>query len=507
MVCAFGKGPDGTCKSNSYVSTIRRIGTERQIKDMRPANHSKSGEEHDHFSLSVNELLALHDPTFPDMYEWLTSSTKNDSNGQHYPPTLSTPNPPIASADPSNTLHNDTTVEEKDDDIQESAATSPFEKQSPSPFMSEHDPVDPGPSKDEGRCNPQIPPPPNAEVSNTFIDIAAVAKMDVDSPEEVLSPNVSRLQASMASEDSVASDDFMDSEEFVSNKDFIDKLGSVGISRSATSTRKLKAEMIAGTYTINKLRQKSFERECLLSDSHTEFHYGETWKVFHSRCGKWLTMTEAYNSTRFRQHIKRCKKMGGGGKFTTLNNFFTKQPAKQMPVDMKMMVDVEVKTAEYPCLGITASHDERVSTFITRTGAEGGGARSITIIANTLFNKAYGELSEHEKSQVDAAQMHEWSFRIDRLRMAIHSSKCNKFVSAPQGDDGPHTCNQCLIMYDSDQRLKSLLLKPMPKPTNFKYLNEQYQGKSTAERYAKTQGLLEIIQDKVCFLYYSISFI
>ena len=208
--------------------------------------------------------------------------------------------------------------------------------------------------------------------------------------------------------------------------------------------------------------------------------------------------------------------MDGGSKFMTLNSFFSKQPVKQMPADTKMMVDGDVQvvrpdvapqTAEHPCLGITASHDERINRFITRTGAEGGGARSVTKIANTLFNKAYGELSERKKSQVHAAQMHEWSFRIDRLRMAIHSSKCDKFVLAPQGEDGPHTCSQCLSMYDSDQRLKSGLQKPMPKSTNFKFLNTQYQGKSTAERYAKTQGLLEIIQDKVCFLLYRVNFI
>lgn len=55
-------------------------------------------------------------------------------------------------------------------------------------------------------------------------------------------------------------------------------------------------------------------------------------------------------------------------------------------------------------------------------------------------------------------------------------------------------------MSKSDKRLKLGLQKPMPKAENFKYLNEQYQGKSTVERYAKTQGLLELIQDKVCFL-------
>jgi len=122
----------------------------------------------------------------------------------------------------------------------------------------------------------------------------------------------------------------------------------------------------------------------------------------------------------------------------------------------------------------------------------------VTKIADELFNKPHGELSERKKSLVDMAQMHEWSFRFDRLHIAIHSMKCKKVVSAPEDDDNPHTCHECLSMYNSDQRLKTGLRKPMPKPEHFKYLNEQYQGKSTAEHYAKTQGLLEIIQDKVC---------
>ena len=217
-------------------------------------------------------------------------------------------------------------------------------------------------------------------------------------------------------------------------------------------------------------------------------------------------MTEAYNLMRFRQHLKGCKMMGSSSKFTTLNSFFVKGPVKQM--ETKTMVKATTPVvAEYPCLGITESRDQHVSRFITRSGTEGGGARSVTKIADEIFHKAYGELTEHKKSRVDAVQMHEWSFHFNCLWMAIHSSKCKKFVSAPQDDDGPHTCHECLGMYNSDQRLKSGLQKPMLKPENFKYLNEQYQGKSTAERYAKTQGLLEIIQDKVCFRCYQTKFI
>jgi hypothetical protein len=200
-----------------------------------------------------------------------------------------------------------------------------------------------------------------------------------------------------------------------------------------------------------------------LSDPVAEFSYGESWQVFHSRCGKWLAMTEAYNSTRFRQHIKGCKKMGSGSKFTTLNSFVVKGPARRIEAK-KVEALVPPRMVDYPCLGITASLDERVPKFITRTGADGGGARSVTKIADELFNKAYSELSERKKSQVDTAQMHEWSFRFDRLHMAIHSSKCKKVVAAPEVDDGPHTCRECLDMHNSDPRLKSGLQKPMPWP-------------------------------------------
>ena len=91
---------------------------------MKPADHkSASGEEHVQDSLSVNELLALRDPTFLDMYEWLSSSTRNNSNSQHYPPTLS---PPIAES-----LHNDTPTaaegKPEDDDISETVATKPID--------------------------------------------------------------------------------------------------------------------------------------------------------------------------------------------------------------------------------------------------------------------------------------------------------------------------------------------------------------------------------------------
>jgi hypothetical protein len=37
----------------------------------------------------------------------------------------------------------------------------------------------------------------------------------------------------------------------------------------------------------------------------------------------------------------------------------------------------------------------------------------------------------------------------------------------------------------------------MPESVDFKHLNEKYQGKLDAERYAKTHGLQELFEDKV----------
>ena len=445
-----------------YVSHLRNthrgIGTERRIQDARPADHSIHGETA-HDSLSISQLLALHDPTFPDMYGWLTLSAKDD--GQHYPQTLSAPIAETSDMSPDTAAVEKTDVEKMDVNVLKTVTTKT--KRPLSPTSSQQD------------LQKRL------KAANASEDLTDMASPPTP-PKQPPTPKLPSANPTQATADQNY------------------KLGPVGISRSAIASQKLRAEMRAGTHMINKAQQKTFESECCLSDPHADFRYGENWQVFHSQCGKWLAMTEAYNSTRFRQHIKGCKKMGSGSKFMTLNSFVVKGPAKQM--EAKITVKAAARSddvAEYPCLGITASHDKRVTRFITRTGAEGGGARSVTKITNKLFNKTYRELSERKKSQVDAAQMHKWSFCFDRLRMAIHSSKCKRFVSASQGEDGLHTCNECLGMYNSDQRLKSGLQKPMPKPENFKYLNQQYQGKSTAERYAKTQGLLEIIQDKVCF--------
>jgi hypothetical protein len=59
-----------------------------------------------------------------------------------------------------------------------------------------------------------------------------------------------------------------------------------------------------------------------------------------------------------------------------------------------MTMGTKAAIVHCPCLGITAEHDPCVPTFITRTGAGGGGACAVSAIADKMFGKAYAALRE-----------------------------------------------------------------------------------------------------------------
>ena len=268
---------------------------------------------------------------------------------------------------------------------------------------------------------------------------------------------------------------------------------NVGISRSATASRKLKEDMVTGKHVVDEGARTNFEHDCRIADSEAQFRYEqEKWKVFHSSCGKWQTMKEGYSSTRFRDHVNKCKATGSTNRFSTLSGFLSKVPPSKPKTKRNLVV--------HPCEGITERSDARVPKLIRRTGADGGGARSVTIIALELFKKMYFQLSTRRKSIVDKTQMHEWTFRLDRTAIAVHSTSCEKSVTVWDDSKGPHTCLTCREMLERDACLKSALRVNMPLDNNFKHLNYRFQGKSDAERYAKTQGLLSLIEDKVCAL-------
>lgn len=83
--------------------------------------------------------------------------------------------------------------------------------------------------------------------------------------------------------------------------------GPIGISLSAMASKKLKASMLDGTFKVNSARLERFKTTCRMYDMSAEFRLEEKWRVYHSVCGKWYTMKEAYSVTRFRSHVAACR--------------------------------------------------------------------------------------------------------------------------------------------------------------------------------------------------------
>ena len=90
-----------------------------------------------------------------------------------------------------------------------------------------------------------------------------------------------------------------------------DKSGNnCSLSRSAEASQRLKENLRSGTFVVDEMKRGRFENKCCGLDGHAIFCYKESWQVKHSKCSKWVTMRESYDSVRFKGHVKGCKRAG-----------------------------------------------------------------------------------------------------------------------------------------------------------------------------------------------------
>ena len=262
-----------------------------------------------------------------------------------------------------------------------------------------------------------------------------------------------------------------------------------GTSRSAKATCNLKAQLCAGE-TPNPKLLVNFESECRLEDFGCVFSYKcEIWKVFHSRCGNWFKMAEPYSVTVFWMHCGNCNaKHSKGRRFQLLNGLFVKGT---------MNTPKAQKKVHEPCLGMWPLNKKNVCILCLCPGDDGGGGRSHYVIAQELYKTNWGQLTTKQKAQVERLQQKEWTFCVDWKQETVYSTKCENFVEVWDNAQGPYTCHTCSQTFHDDHWLQSALYIDLPEDKHFKFVNKKFNGKSDAECYAKTWGLLELIQDPV----------
>ena len=260
--------------------------------------------------------------------------------------------------------------------------------------------------------------------------------------------------------------------------------GERGESRSAAASRRLKELLKSGKFVVDEQKRAVFEEKCKRMGNGARFRYGEKWEVLHQKCGKWSTMAEPYNTTRFKAHLTACKSKDSKGRNGCIDDFFrpqvdsvgvgasaktTKRPTvmvrKQVVVGGRSVKpDLEtppVIAKSLPCLGLREDHNNQIPKYISRSLTEGAGSRSESHITTELFGDGtrYSKLGDKGKRLVQAAQVHARAWTINRELQAIYSTNCRKVVNATSAEN---TCPECLGVLRLKEFKKALSVVPAP---------------------------------------------
>ena len=290
------------------------------------------------------------------------------------------------------------------------------------------------------------------------------------------------------------------------------------LSRSAAATRRLRELMNSGKFVMDEKKRATYEEKCVEVDARVRFRYGKKWEVLHSTCGRWFTMTEAYNTTRFRLHVEGCTSKGQNGliddffkwwdgngngvsmkvstprgrKHVTIGGCRPKASARKNPsLDPPHCIP---KPKLQACRGISKEHNDRIAVYISRALTDGAGSRSESSITTMLFGNdvKFSQLDETSRNNVFAAQVKLRSWTICRELQVVYSTKCRNFVNP----EASKTCDRCLALLKLDVFKKALRMEPPSAKTAKFTPHRQYNGlRDLGINYAKIKGLSGLLDD------------
>ena len=215
-------------------------------------------------------------------------------------------------------------------------------------------------------------------------------------------------------------------------------------------------------------------------------------------------MKEPYDFTRFKDHVDECssKKTTRVGRAQTLFGMgWAKKKVMADADDEELYNNMdeleEDKCSKAPCPGLTEVNDPRIRGYLKRTGAMGGGGRSLAVIAKETFKRLFSKLrKETNRKKVVDIQMHEWKWRNDHANFRVYATGCEKKVDSREPKP-LNPCSPCTNVLRS-QAFKTVINKKLPKDNkNYKHTNHRFRNPVVGEIYARSIGVKELIEDEV----------
>lgn len=220
--------------------------------------------------------------------------------------------------------------------------------------------------------------------------------------------------------------------------------------------------------------------------------------VRHSKCGNKYKVKRPYDRSRFGQHVNNecahTKRAAGTG--TPM--------VSQWQKSFNLTLEAKTQQPRFacPCPGLWTLDDSQIAIYLDRTGAPGGGARSVTAIAKERFKKMFQKLSPKRKEEIFDAQVHEHKWQNDHQREHVYSTNCLQEVvtTSASEDERVLPCSNCTGLF-RNHNFRQALNRPRLKDKHYVFINKRWRPpKKIAELYGRIHGLREIIETAVSLI-------
>lgn len=286
----------------------------------------------------------------------------------------------------------------------------------------------------------------------------------------------------------------------------------VGSSKANLSVKNNTARLDAGYFDAEKL--EAFRAECFELDPLARFFDNDLRAVRCSKCGSVVRVkggAGAPNSTRFEEHrhSPQCRqkpppKSRPDAGTHLLTSKFYKLTWKLTTLGSRLVSwsrsEPNLETPLLPCPGNTEHEDQRIPGYLLRSGAGGGGARSLKIISQKRYRKPFSELSVKQKEVVCDQQQAERRWINDHSspnRLRVFAADCQKFTSTREVRSGrPLPCSACRDILDL-REFKTTLQKAPKVDKNYKYINYRFRNPLLAKQWLSAEGYRELIEATV----------
>ncbi|KAJ3833288.1 hypothetical protein F5878DRAFT_700127 [Lentinula raphanica] len=294
--------------------------------------------------------------------------------------------------------------------------------------------------------------------------------------------------------------------------------GPTGLSKAAIAEKRYAKELDEGNFDAEKMAV--FKKECLLIDKRAEFRPHRLRAVRCSNCGQDTTCQAkkgAPNPRRFIEHHRKCTKGTIRIPKTTLPTSKTStltsgvfKGFQKLSTKTRYMLGLSPRSPsvtssnfseespaplprQFSCPGINATYEPKVTPYLHRSSALGGGSRSVMKIAHQFFRSPFRNLSKAQKEEVIDQQDSEHTWCNNHRRMNVRSVACMKVSVDVDEDANILPCSECRALMLSKVFRNAIGLK-MPDSGKQKYINKRFQNELLAHQWADTNGFKELIE-------------